>query len=254
MPETLTRDAFLGGKLSLWQPAQGYRAGVDAVLLASACPATPGEQVLELGCGVGTALLCLASRVPGLHLVGVERQPGIADIARRNASESDADAEIVTADLGALPDELRQRAFHHVIANPPYFRRDDSHASPHAAREAAMGEQTPLSTWLNVASRRLRPRGWLTLIQRAERLPDIIAGLSGLGSIAVQPLLPRTGRNTTLVLVRARKGGRAPFALHAPVVLHDGSRHLVDGEDYAPAISAVLRDGAAFPGFGGAAI
>ena len=65
-------NGFLGGRLRLWQPARGYRSGADAVMLAAACPARPGERVLELGCGAGVALFCLGARVPGLHLAGLE--------------------------------------------------------------------------------------------------------------------------------------------------------------------------------------
>ncbi|SNS15689.1 tRNA1(Val) (adenine(37)-N6)-methyltransferase [Tropicimonas sediminicola] len=254
MDEALTCDAYLGGRLSISQPKKGYRAGIDPVLLAAACPARAGETVLELGCGVGTASLCLAVRVPGLQLTGVERQPDIAEIARLNARAASASLDIVTADLADLPASLRQRGFDHVIANPPYFLRSDSHASGHAAREAAMGEETPLETWLDVAARRLVPGGSLTMIHRAERLGDLLSGLRGLGSVQIQPLSPRRGRDARLLLMRARKGGRTPLRLHAPLVVHEGAEHQRDGEDYTPALTAVLRDGAALPGFGETAI
>ncbi|MEY2961347.1 MAG: hypothetical protein RLZ60_1177, partial [Pseudomonadota bacterium] len=55
----LSCDNFLNGKVRVWQPINGYRAGVDPVLLAAAVPAKSGQTVLELGCGVGTASLCL---------------------------------------------------------------------------------------------------------------------------------------------------------------------------------------------------
>jgi tRNA1(Val) A37 N6-methylase TrmN6 len=245
----LTRDALLGGRVHLWQPARGYRAGVDPVLLAAACPARPGARVLELGCGAGAAALCLAARVPGLAITGVERDAGMAALARRNAAEAGAAMEVVTADLRALPAPLRQIGFDHVIANPPYFDRAASQASADTRREAALGEETPLADWLDTAARRLAPKGWLTLIHRAERLADVLAGLGRLGSVAVQPLVPRAGKPARLILVRARKGGRAPLMLHDGLVLHAGARHLRDGEDYTPALRAVLRDGAPLPGF-----
>ncbi|MEO0916318.1 MAG: methyltransferase, partial [Pseudomonadota bacterium] len=58
-----TDNAFLGGRLQVLQPAVGYRAGADPVLLAAAVDAGPGHSVLDVGCGVGTALLCLGTRV-----------------------------------------------------------------------------------------------------------------------------------------------------------------------------------------------
>ncbi|WP_116132462.1 tRNA1(Val) (adenine(37)-N6)-methyltransferase [Tropicimonas sp. IMCC34043] len=245
----LTRDHYLGGRLALWQPAAGYRAGVDAVFLAAACPARPGESVLELGCGAGTAILCLGARVRGLRLAAVERQEEMADLARRNAEDAGLALDLHVGDLADLPAGLRRQAFDHVIANPPYFDRGASLRSGHAAREAAMGEDTPLASWLQVAARRLRPKGWLTLIHRPARLADILAGLGDLGSVQIQPLIPRRGRDANLVLVRARKGGRAQLRLHAAVVLHEGHAHLRDGEDYTAAIRSVLREAAAFPGF-----
>ncbi|WP_321186420.1 tRNA1(Val) (adenine(37)-N6)-methyltransferase [Aliiruegeria sabulilitoris] len=248
----LRRDEYLGGRLSIWQPAKGYRAGIDPVLLASACPAEPGQSVLELGCGVGTAALCLAARVPDLDLVGVERQAEMAVLARRNAVDCGARVEIFEADLTQLPPELRQRSFDHVIVNPPYFLRDRSHSSPHSAREAAMGEETALADWIAVAARRLAPKGWLTMIHRPERLGNILGNFAGLGSVQIQPLLPREGRDANLIVLRARKGGRAPLRLHAPVILHQGRMHEFDGDDYRPEISRLLRDGAPFPGLGAA--
>ena len=60
--DALSCDAFLGGRLRIWQPRAGYRAGIDPVMLAAAVPARPRQSVLELGCGAGTASLCLAAQ------------------------------------------------------------------------------------------------------------------------------------------------------------------------------------------------
>ncbi len=46
---------------------------MDTVLLASACTAVVGEKVLDMGCGVGGAGLCLLSRVGGLSCDGFQR-------------------------------------------------------------------------------------------------------------------------------------------------------------------------------------
>lgn len=247
MPD-LTRDRFLGGRLTVLQPRAGYRAGIDPVLLAAAVPASAGQSVLELGCGAGVAGLCLAARVPGLRLTGVELQPDYADLARRNAAENGIAFEVVTADLAAMPAELRAQSFEHVIANPPYHSRTRGSAAPDAGRETALGEATPLSVWIDAAARRLAPGGLLTLIQRAERLPALLGAIdTRLGSVEILPLSPRVGRPARLLLLRARKGGRGTFRLHSPLILHEGSRHERDGDSYTDAVSAVLRRGAACP-------
>ncbi len=246
----LSRNDFLGGQLRLWQPVSGYRAGVDPVLLAASVPAISGQSVLELGCGAGAAILCLAARVPGLDLCGVELQPAYAELARRNATDNAFRVDVVQADLTALPAELKQRQFDLVIANPPYYRAGAHSSASDHGRKIALGEQTPLTEWFDVATRRLAPRGYLHMIQKADRLPDMLMACQRrLGSVEVLPLTARTGREAELVILRARKGGRASFRLHAPVILHVGDRHERDGESYSPEVSAVLRDGAALGPF-----
>ncbi|QFT61743.1 tRNA1(Val) (adenine(37)-N6)-methyltransferase [Roseivivax sp. THAF30] len=242
----LSHDAFLGGRITLYQPKSGYRAGIDPILLAASVPARRGERVLDLGCGAGPALLALGARVPGLSLTGLERQAAYADLAVRNAGATGIAARIFAADLREMPAELRAESFDHIIANPPYFQAADRTAARDAGREAGRGEETPLADWVRAGSKRLAPAGRLTMIVRAERLPELLDAMQGLlGSLEVQPLAPRTGRAARLVLVRGRKGGRAEFRLHAPIVLHEGSHHVRDGEDYAPRIRAVLREAAA---------
>lgn len=242
-----TDDAFLGGRLRVWQPARGYRAGTDAVLLASAVAAVPGQEVLELGCGAGVVLLCLAARVGGLSLTAVERDSGIAELARRNCARNRIGAEIITADLRNLPPELKSRSFHHVLANPPYLDRRRGLPGGHNSREGAVAATEPFSDWAAVGLRRLRPGGRLTMIAPCERLPEVLTATGDAG-VVVCPIAPRTGRDPDRMLVSALKGGKAPFRLMSPLVVHDGPAHIKDEiDDFSPAMRAILRDGAAFP-------
>lgn len=249
---TFSRDEFLGGKVVVRQPVAGYRAGADPVFLAAAVAAKPGERVLELGCGSGVALLCLAARVPGLALTGVERNPEAAELARENfalnAGLDTGSREIVTADLAQLPDGVTATGFHHVIANPPFFDRNDGSKSVDAGREAGRGEETPLATWIDVAVRRLLPKGTLTLVHRAERLPQCLAALDGrMGGASVLPLVARAGRPAKSMILRAKKGSKTPFRIESPFVLHEGDHHEKDGDSYTTAAQAVLRKGEALP-------
>lgn len=240
-------DGFLGGRLRIEQPTRGYRSGADAVMLAAACPAQAGDTVLELGCGAGVASLCLGWRVPGARLTGLEQQADYAELARRNASANGLAFEVLTGDLAAPPEPLRARVFDHVIMNPPYFLSGT--AAPDPGRACARQEVTPLRLWLETGLRRLRPGGWLTVIQRADRLDGLIAGLAGrAGAITVLPLAARQGRDAGRVLLSARKGASTPLRLLAPFVLHAEARHLGDGEDLTAPAAAVLRDGAPIGG------
>ncbi len=244
----ITEDRFLGGRLTLMQPREGYRAGIDPVFLAAAVAAREGESALDLGCGAGAAALCLGARVPGMKLVGVERQAAYADLARMNAIANDIDMDVFAADLTEMPPEVTEESFDHVIMNPPYHLPARATTSADPGRGAAMFEDTPLAVWIDAATRRLKPRGHLTLIQKADRLPEILSGMDDrLGSVLVQPLAPRDGRAAVLVLVQARKGGRGAFRLTAPLVLHDGTEHTADRESYARDVLAILRDGAPLP-------
>lgn len=238
----LSRDAFLCGKLHLWQPRKGYRAATDPVLLAAACPAIPSQRVLDLGCGAGAAALCLATRVAGLDLAGLELQPAYAALARRNAAENGVAMRVECGDLAQMPRALRVE-FDHVIANPPYYPAGGT-PSPIAARATALQVDTPLGVWVQHATRRLAPGGWLTLICGADGLPQVLAAMEGrLGSASVLPLQPREGRAALRVILRARKGGKGAFRLLAPLVLHQGAAHDGDRESYTPLANAVLRDG-----------
>ena len=239
----LSLDAFLCGRLQLWQPLKGYRAATDPVLLAAACPAKPGDSVLDLGCGAGAAALCLAHRVPGLLLYGIELQAAYADLARRNAAHNGVQFHVETGDLIRMPTALKL-GFDHVIANPPYYPRAGS-PSPTPDRDMALRAETPIGDWVQAAARRLKPGGWLTLIAGADSLPDLLAALKpGLGSASVLPLAPRHGRPALRILLRARKTGRAAFRLLAPFVLHEGDAHDGDRECYTLKASTILRDAA----------
>jgi tRNA1(Val) A37 N6-methylase TrmN6 len=242
----LTRDTFLGGRVVLWQPGRGYRAGSDPVLLAASVTAAPGERVLDLGCGAGAAVLCLGARVGGLDLHGLELQPGYAALARRNADETGLALSVHEGDVRQLPAALRALRFDHVMMNPPYLDRAEGTGSADAGRDLALSGEAPIGSWLDAAKRRLVPGGRLWMVQRMPRLPQVLAAIdSRLGAVTVLPLAARAGRAADLFLLGARKGDKSPFRLLSPLWLHAGDRHGRDAPDFRPEIAAVLREGAA---------
>lgn len=236
----ITEDALLGGRVRLRQPAQGYRVAIDPVLLAAALPGGFRGRIADLGCGAGAAALCAAARLPDATVVGIERDRVLADLARQNVALNDLTArmEIVTADIRATGNA---EPFDAVIANPPYLEPERANAQSDPRKAAAtIEDDASLDIWVDAALDRLRPKGTLAIVHRADRLDDLLAALRGrAGEIVVFPLWPKAGVAAKRVIVRARKAIRSPLVLSAGLVLHEA-----DGR-YTAAAEAVLRDGAA---------
>lgn len=243
--DSLTKDGFLGGKLQIWQPRTGYRAGTDAVFLAAAVDAKPRQSILDVGCGVGVVSLCLARRLGSLEICGVEVQANYASLARRNAKENRIEIEVTEGDLSSLPDVLRQRRFDHVVTNPPYFDPSDHTPPSDGGRKVAhVGTGLDLAEWIRMCGKRVAPKGSLTLINKAAVLPEIIRALgAGFGSVEIFPLVARAGQPAGRVIVTAIAGSRGQASLHSPIVLHDGETHTND-EDYSIKSKSILRDAA----------
>jgi tRNA1(Val) A37 N6-methylase TrmN6 len=246
-----TTDALLGGLVRLKQPRKGQRASADAVMLAAAIVApkrsAAGAQVLELGCGSGVAMLCVAARLKNVTVAGLELQSDLAALCARNIAANGFEdrLSVYEGDLRARRIAgLAPNSFDQVFANPPYFDVARHRVSPHAGRATARAEaeDADVGHWVTAMLRYAKPNAGLTLIHKAERLGDILAALdSKAGAIRVIPLWSRAGEPAKRVIVRAVKGSKAPLTLTPGLVLHqpDGS--------YLPEIDAVLRAGAALP-------
>ena len=242
---TTSDDTLLGGRVKLRQPQDGYRVAIDPVILAAAVPAGAHDRVLDIGCGTGAASLCLAARVPGCPIVGLERDAGVAQLARDNIARNEVGARlsVVEGDLLDPPAALASGSFTQVMANPPFLEAARASVSPVAARAAAAVEsEALLADWIDFALAMLRDKGTLSFIHRADRLGDLLAALSGrAGGIVVFPLWPGEGKPAKRILLQAKKGSAAPLTLAQGLVLHRA-----DGRN-SEAAEAILRHGAALP-------
>lgn len=237
MEMPLTEDALLGGRVRLLQPRRGYRVAVDAVLLAAAVAAKAGERVLDLGAGVGSVGLCLAIRVPGCDVVGIELQSSLAAIAERNAALNGLGERVRTIvhDL-ATPLPAGTGLFDHVATNPPYLAAAVADPPPDPSKALATVESSAdLARWLAVATGAVKPAGTLSVIHRADRLEEIAGHLGRLGfnDLTVKRLPP-----AARVLVRAQRAAQAHRREAPPLVLHrpEGG--------YTDAAEAILRHAA----------
>ena len=239
----VTEDAFLGGAVIARQPQSGYRAGVDAVLLAAsvAAPSDRPLKVLDLGAGVGVVGLCVARRMDNAIVTLLEREPELAGFARDNVAINSmaGRVQVVAADLGAPAETLglKAEAFDHVLANPPFFDpascrppRDPLRASAHVMPVEG------LDTWLRVMARLTRPGGIATMIHHADSLADVLAAFDRrFGAVTVRPIHARADQPALRILVQGRKGSRGRLQISPPLVLHDQSNA------FRPEIARVLR-------------
>jgi tRNA1(Val) A37 N6-methylase TrmN6 len=238
-----TQDIYvLNKRLKLRHSAAGFKTSMDSVLLAAACPAMAGERLLDMGCGVGGAGLCVLARMAGVHLTGVEIQKDHADLAEYNAAVHDfADqTDFINIDIRQYRAE---KAFHHVICNPPYLEAERHLRSPSAEKAMAMGhseETMTVKDWIDTAHFCLKSKGSLTMIHRADHLDKIIQALGKrFGAVEIFPFWPRHGEQASRVIVRAFKDRYSPMKMHAGLALHGDKQD----RNYTAQTEKILRDG-----------
>jgi len=240
-----SEDAVLGGRLKLRQPLEGHRVGHDAILLAAATGGRAGELAVDLGAGVGSAGLALATRIPDLKVALVEIDAALSRLAADNARLNRLDNRVRAIacdveDAGALAAAgLSAASADRVLMNPPFHDARRHNVSPDARRRLAhASEPGLLARWVASAAFLLKAGGVLTLIWRADELDEVLATLArDFGAIAVLPVQPRDGANAIRVLVGAVKGGRGAPTYRPALILN-----AADGRPTAAA-EAVLRGG-----------
>jgi tRNA1(Val) A37 N6-methylase TrmN6 len=245
LPEPVTEDRLLGGRIVLRQGQGGYRAGMDAALLAAACDADHGARVLEAGCGAGGALLTAAARRLSAQFTGVERDPAAAALARHNVELNGLQdrVEVLDGDVSQRFSALGLSPFDAVMSNPPFFDDPGALRAPAAAKQGAWMAEGGLGVWTGFLLKAVREGGSITLIHRADRLADILALLAPkAGSFQIRPIQPHADAPAKRVVVRALKTGKAPLQLLPALVLHPR-----EGAKHTPEAEAILRGEAALP-------
>jgi tRNA1(Val) A37 N6-methylase TrmN6 len=213
----------LGKKLELQQIEGGFRTSLDSVFLSAACKAQEGEHILDMGCGIGSAGLCVLARVSGAKLTGLDIQDDHVAIAIKNAAVNglEKSCQFIEADIRDF--EAAER-FDHVICNPPYLEAGSHLVSPSEAKAKAMGHEgadMDVQDWVKAGLRNLKSGGTLTMVHRADRTDKIIRSMGkSFGAVEIIPLWPKAGVDAKRVIIRAIKDRKSPARLHAGIVLH----------------------------------
>ncbi len=237
----VTEDSLMGGKVLLKQPVGAYRVAIDPIFLAAAVHAKPGDTVLDIGAGVGAASLCLARRLDGIKVIGLELQREYVRLAAENVKLNHLQdrVEILCGNLLKAPPRLAAGTFTHVMTNPPYVEHDKGRPSPNPLkRHANIEDSASFSEWANFCLLMVKPKGTITFIHRADRLDHILSFFAGkLGGIHIYPLWPGHGKAAKRVVVTGVKSSGANLTLHQGMLLHHQ-----DGK-FTREAEAILRDG-----------
>lgn len=225
--QEITQDFFLRNKISMIQPKIGYRAGIDAVLLGAAGFHSKGENIAELGCGVGVALFSLLKRKeeaqqPYKRALGLEIDEKTFELTKQNAQNNGIKNLELDNLNGLIPNNQYENQFDLVISNPPFFDDEKSIRGPDASRHKAYVIGAPLINWVKAMLRLCRAKGEILIIHRADRMFDILEALKGrAGDVRILPIHPKTSQNANRILIRARKYSKAPTQILGGLYLRD---------------------------------
>ena len=257
MPSNIgvTEDKLLGGRISLLQNATGYRVAIDPILLAASIPAIRNDTILDVGAGAGAAMLCLAQRVAGVNVTGVELQRSLVHLANENIKNNgfQEQLQVMLGDLQHPPPRLVPRSFHHVMANPPYFEANRVRASYKEEKSRANIEGSGgLSAWVQYCLSMVKLGGTITIIHRADRFSELLHLLSDkAGDSVIFPFWPHNpfepGDNKEInnkipvyakrIIVQAVAGSKGPIKFSSGLVLHKTGGNLTKSAD------DILRNG-----------
>jgi tRNA1(Val) A37 N6-methylase TrmN6 len=231
-----SRDALLGGRLSLRQPVKGHRVGSDAILLAAAAPTRGVERLVDVGAGVGAVGLAIVQRLNGASADLVERDADLAALAAENAAHNCLAARTRVACVDIAQAQARRAAgltdgtADLVVTNPPFFDAASVRVSPDGGRANAhvfaneASSAPPLEAWIVASLALLRPGGYFIMIHRPDALTHILGAFGRrLGSIAMIPIYPQAEAPAHRLLIAGVKGARGPISLRPGLVLHDSS-------------------------------
>lgn len=243
-----TDDAFLDGKIHILQPLKGYRAGIDAVLLASTIAHAHRKtlNILDCGAGVGTVGLCVAVRCPSAVVTLVEKEDLLCELAQQNILRNGLQnhVTVVKGDLTLKANnkdapKLKTESFDYVLANPPFHITGQNTKAKNTLKNISHTmDMDTLDLWIKFAARLTRPGGRYTLIHKAAELSRLTNLLKGrFGNLTIRPIHSNIQEKAIRILIEGQKGSKKELQILPPLILHKKNKEFTRG------VSRILREG-----------
>lgn len=235
-----TVDTFFENQIKIHQPAEGYRYSMDPVILAAQVMPRPGCKIIDIGCGCGIIPLILGFRYRNVHIIGIEIQSQLAELATKNIAENQMSdrIQILTKDVRSTTSfdiqSYDNQSYDNqgladiIVSNPPYKKKDTGRLNPNIQRAIARHEiMLELSQFFSSARRLLKPRGQILFIFPAGRLPDIVPGLMSQNFQLdwIQFVHTKKNKPAKLILVSGIKEGRGSCIVRPPLVIYDNQNN-----------------------------
>ncbi len=220
-------DSFLGGKLNVLQPKNGFRSGTDAVFLASFVNAKHGQKIAEFGSGVGVVSLAIATRVSNINITAFELNKDIANIAKQNVilNKLENSITVYNKDIQNISNEFAN-SFNILVSNPPFYKQESAKKAENNLRAQGFIEETAtLEDFVKKARFCLKEKGYIYVIYTSERFDELTFLLKkyGFGEINILPIYSFNNSNANRVIVKARKNSKGYCKVLSPFIVHDGN-------------------------------
>lgn len=234
----VTGGTLFRGRVTLLQPprGEGYRANVDALLLAAFAANKRARHGFDLGSGVGAVALALAHLGGAERVTLVELDATAAALARRNLDDNGLGArgEVVCGDVLEAARARRGEA-DLVVCNPPYVAPGRGRVPQGDARAAARSGD--LTRFVEAARLACGRRARACFVYPAPELVSLVGLLRawGLEPKRLRFVHATASRDARVVLVEAVPGKPGGLSIEPPLVERDGAgysselRHLLDG-------------------------
>lgn len=237
-----TKDYLLDKQIKIFQPADGYRASTDAIILSSVVhKISKKDSFLDVGSGTGAISLCLAYRFKDkdVSITGLELQKELAELSNLSSKENGFDSFLnyINCDIKTKPKEIPFCSYSHVITNPPYSEKDMPSPNPSKAT-AHNHSDFSLSEWITFCIKMIKPKGFFYMINRAEAIDEILSNIKGkLGNINIIPIYSKEGQDAKRVIITAQKDSKAATRIYQGLIVHDNAGK------YSETANKILRNG-----------
>jgi tRNA1Val (adenine37-N6)-methyltransferase len=236
----LTKDELKLLELQLFQPRNGYRYSLDAILLARFCPELKADaRIVDLGAGCGIISLMLARINPISSALAVENNPEMAALVERNIRHNSLGdrVSVVAEDVINLRKSSPVSSFDLVVSNPPFRTAQSGKISPHAGRDAARHETTAgLADFMTAAKYLVKPSGRICFIYHPSRLSEFASQAADLKLAMVRLRMVHSAFTLPAAMFMAElaKGSRRGLTVEAPLIVRD------ENGDYTEELAAML--------------